>query len=459
MDLAWNLIAIVAFAMAVATSSLDFRSLSSHTLAAMFLMLGLALAIEANFITGKLPSELPDWANWATLPGTLAMLAASQWLRLIRRTAAVPIQDRFGDHTIFVAQLFVLGFGAVQFIWPQWRAEYLTHVLDDPSILREWRFLIFAVPFTLSVVSLYLVIVRTLALQPDAPERLRLIGLALAVPMLVLAFITPSGIAPYCAITGQMTLLITLMQYHVQWGQRGQFMSRFLSPQVAAAVREHGLDEAMHEDRRELSAISCDIRGFSRYAEQHDSAQVITLLKSYYDVVAVVAADHAATIKDYAGDGILLLIGAPIADEHHAQHAMELALDLRERCASLWADNSLGLGIGIASGEVSVGIVGTQPMEYVAVGRAVNLASRLCDYAGDGEILLASRTLQLLPDAAKAAPSPIEDKVQFKGIAEPVPIWVIAPGHQIPRSDPLRSMRRGRWWRSLLQKMSQATTN
>ncbi|MGB0954785.1 MAG: adenylate/guanylate cyclase domain-containing protein [Panacagrimonas sp.] len=452
-DLAWNLIAIVALAMAVATSTLDWRSSTSHLLALMFGMLGIALVIEANFITGRAGEDLPAWADWATLPASLSMLATGEWLRRIRRTAAEPVEDRHSDRALTAAQLFIVMFGVVQFIWPEWRTEYLTHVLDDPSVLREWRFHLFAVPFGASIAGLYLVIIRTLALQPDAPERLRLVGLALALPLVILAFLTPSPISPYCAIIGQMVFLITLMQYHLQLGRRGQFMARFLSPQVAAAVRQHGMNLTIHEDRRELTAVSCDIRGFSAYAESQDSSQVLQLLERYYRLVGEIASQHGATIKDYAGDGMLLLVGAPLADPKHAAHAINLALDLRDRCEPLWQGKPLGLGIGMASGIVSLGIVGTQPMEYVAVGRAVNLASRLCDHADEGEILLSERSHELLPASSRDASHRHGEKVHFKGLAEATGFWRIAPGDDVPRISPPRH-RSGRWWRKLRARLS-----
>lgn len=447
-DLAWNLIAIVALGMAVAVSVVDYSSRSTRLLATLFLLLGTALLLEANFLAGRTREELPSWANWATLPGSLSLIILAEWLKLIRRTAQQPTLDTRGEQAIRYAQVLAVTFGVAEFSFPEWRAEYLLRIMDQPEVLLSWQFHVLAIPFAATMALLFVALLQTLWLQPDPPERLRLIGVAIALPFIFLAFITPREIAPYCAITGEMVLLVAIMQYHMQWGQRGQFMSRFLSPQVAAAVRDYGLDEAMHEDRLELSAVACDIRGFSSFAEQQDSGEVLSLLKRYYDTIGEIAALHGATIKDYAGDGVLLLLGAPLPDSQHAEHALSLALDIRERCQPLWQDNELGLGIGIATGLVNVGLVGTQPMEYAAVGRAINLASRLCDHAGDGQILVSERTRELANLHEDQFQLQSSQKVQFKGLAEPVHVWAIHPDAQtLQRIKKSRTQRRRGFFR------------
>lgn len=448
-QLAWNLIAIVAFGMAVAVSAVDIRSRSSRVLALLLLMLGLALVLEANFIAGRSSQEMPEWANWATLPGTLAILALAEWLKLIRRTSQQAEEDRRSELRLLLVQFIAVVFGAIEFSFPDWRATYMLRIVDDPQVLKEPRLYALLIPFVIIIWLLFLTIISTLRQQPDPTERLRLIGVSIAMPVMLLAFLTPRDIAPYCAVVGEMVLMIAIIQYHMQLGQRGQFMTRFLSPQVAIAVREHGMDETMHEKRVELTAVACDIRGFSKFAEEHDSGRVISLLRLYYETVGTVAAEHGATIKDYAGDGVLLLLGAPLPDPDHANNALALAFDLRERCQPLWRDNDLGFGIGIATGQVSVGIVGTQPMEYAAVGRAVNLASRLCDQARDGEILLSERTRDLLDVARESVELHSHQKAQFKGLAEPVHVWTIRPDAETIRRIREKKTRKGNWFTRL----------
>src|SRR4029079_10154351 len=105
------------------------------------------------------------------------------------------------------------------------------------------------------------------------------------------------------------------------------------------------------------------------------------------------------TIKDQAGDGVLMLVGAPVAFDDHARRALEMAQRIRESgvaITSLWSEADLrrGVGVGVASGYVTVGVIGAASrLEYTAVGPAVNLAARLCSEALHGAILVDARRI------------------------------------------------------------------
>jgi class 3 adenylate cyclase len=107
-----------------------------------------------------------------------------------------------------------------------------------------------------------------------------------------------------------------------------------------------------------------------------------------------------STVKDHAGDGLLVLFGAPVAQPDHAARAARLARQLLDQLRPRlreWAPE-LGLGVGVASGVVSTGAIGgAGRLEYVAVGPAINLAARLCQQAGDGEALIDQTSRQPLP--------------------------------------------------------------
>jgi len=149
---------------------------------------------------------------------------------------------------------------------------------------------------------------------------------------------------------------------------------------------------------------------------------VIQVLREYYDAVGAVVARHSGTIKDYAGDGVLVLVGAPIAMPDHAARAVEMSLQLRDTCQQLvaaWRDigPALGIGVGVAGGAVTVGIIGgVSRLEYTAVGSAVNLACRLCEQARDGEILIDDATRR---GAGSLGAQP-RAAVTLKGFGEPV---------------------------------------
>jgi adenylate cyclase len=158
---------------------------------------------------------------------------------------------------------------------------------------------------------------------------------------------------------------------------------------------------------------------------------VIRILREYYDAVGAATAECGGTIKDQAGDGVLILVGAPIPYADHAQRAIALARKIRERGAEItarWSDSDLrlGVGVGVASGFVTVGVIGgASRLEYTAVGPAVNLSARLCAEAVHGEVLVDGRTIELLGESAQQRLTPGE-ALTLKGFQQPVQSYTLA---------------------------------
>ena len=177
--------------------------------------------------------------------------------------------------------------------------------------------------------------------------------------------------------------------------------------------------------------MCCDLRGFTAFSAATDSKQVIQILRDYYDMVGTAAANVGGTIKDQAGDGVLVLIGAPIWFNDHARRALELARQIRQGGIALIARLSthqlqLGVGVGVASGFVTVGVIGAASrLEYTAVGPAVNLASRLCSEAAHAEVLVDERSNELLASTGVPAALQIREPLTLKGFARPVPNFVL----------------------------------
>jgi class 3 adenylate cyclase len=142
--------------------------------------------------------------------------------------------------------------------------------------------------------------------------------------------------------------------------------------------------------------------------------------------------EGGGTIKDFAGDGILTLVGAPIPYADHAQRAVAMALEMRARgrqVLSHWQKLGLdlGLGIGIASGYVTVGAIGGERrLEYAAVGPAVNLAARLCALAESGQILADQRTAGLIGEDGAAYRFEPLNPVALKGFTRPVTVFAVS---------------------------------
>jgi adenylate cyclase len=173
-----------------------------------------------------------------------------------------------------------------------------------------------------------------------------------------------------------------------------------------------------------VSVVSVDIRGFTAFAQANPPEKVMRLLRDFYASLGAAAAESGGTIKDLAGDGALILIGAPVEFEDHARRALGLGRRLQDKSRNVVRKYSpkLGLGVGVATGEVAVGIVGQGARyEYVAVGPAVNLASRLCDEAKDGQIRVDADTLT---QAGEALPKKSELRT-LKGVGTEVPTYAL----------------------------------
>jgi adenylate cyclase len=427
MDLnAYVLVSLVALGMAIAFVSADRDSPASRALAAGFALIGLSILLNVVVVAAwPLP---PAWSGWFAWPEALAIVCVLEWILRVRRTLPVApgVDTRAGDWALRVGQLSGLVYGVLSVSVPELRLQAFIRAGDDAQFYLSAAFWLFMAPVFVAMLAGLVGIVLLLNRRPDRAEAIRVLAMALATPLFVAGFVLPVEYAALVVVIGEIVFLIGAVHYHVLQGQRGQFMSRFLSPQVARLVSEYGLGQAMRESSREISVVCCDLRGFTGYAAAHPSSQVLAVLREYYDDVGCEVANFGATIKDFAGDGILILVGAPLPVAYHAARAIELAQRIRSvggALCSRWErpGHRLGIGVGVATGMVTVGVIGSDSrLEYTAVGSAVNLASRLCEQALDGEILVDARTAELAGDALLKQ----RDPLALKGFSAPVPYYV-----------------------------------
>jgi class 3 adenylate cyclase len=197
------------------------------------------------------------------------------------------------------------------------------------------------------------------------------------------------------------------------------------------AVQQRGFQTALERTRRELSVVVCDLRGFTAFAETAQPEEVIKLLEGYYGAAGAVVSRFGASIKDFAGDGILVLVGAPLVHDDHARRAITMALELRDCAMEMLAPwRRIGLdvsvGVGVATGFVTVGVIeATGRLEYAAVGPAVNLAARLCGRAASGQVLAEPRVVASAGPADGALRFDELGTAELKGVARPVAIFQV----------------------------------
>jgi class 3 adenylate cyclase len=422
------LVCLVALGMALAFISADRQSATSRWLAATFAFVG--LAIDLNIVV-TLTWHPPLWVRGLfAIPESLAAIALLEWIYCVRRTVpAGKLDTRTGDFVLRFGQAAAILYSVAAIVVPQWRDDYFFGALATPGTFGRWEFWVFALPMFLSGLSGVASMLLLLNRRPDRPERIRVLAMLGAVPFWATSFVLPYEYTAIAMVIGEVILFVGATQYHVLQGQRGQFMSRFLSPAVAELVSKRGLATAMQESLQDLTVVCCDLRGFTAYAQAHPSPRVLRVLREYYDAVGAVVAEHGATIKDFAGDGVLVLVGAPLAQPDHARVGVEVARKIRiavrdvVRRAST-EQHRLGVGVGVASGLVTVGVIGSSGrFEYTAVGPAVNLASRLCELAADGEVLLAQSTTAQADCGDALQP---RAAVPVKGYTEPVALFNLA---------------------------------
>lgn len=427
------IVSLLAVGMALAFILADRLSPTSQAQAVFLAFVGISIAVDVMWVLPMRRAEgVVPWEGLLAIPQVLAFIFAYEWVLRVRHT--IPshnLNTRGPDRLLRGAQGLALFYGLTALVFPELRAAHFGNLTLDPAEHLHPSFWLFAVPLGLSLTLGTAATLFTLNRRPDRAEGRRLIAFAICAPVLAAAVIVPPHIAPLCGAIGLLVLLVGSVQYHVTQGQRAQFLSRFLSPQVAELVTRRGLKSATDEKTLELSVVCCDLRGFTAFSAATPSRRVIEILREYYDAVGAAAATCGGTIKDQAGDGVLILVGAPIAFADHAQRALELARLIRSVGIALtarWSNSEmqLGVGIGVASGFATVGVIGgASRLEYIAVGAPVNLASRLCAEASHGEVLVDARAMELAGTGSKSGNLHAGLALQLKGFALPMQSYVL----------------------------------
>ncbi len=174
---------------------------------------------------------------------------------------------------------------------------------------------------------------------------------------------------------------------------------------------------------RHVSMLFCDIRGFTAITEGMPPGEVIEMLNEHMTALTELAYEHGGIVDKFVGDLIMVLFGAPRSTGSDGLQAVQCAQAMlqRRRELNLTSRHSLEMGIGIATGSVVAGCMGSdQRLSYTVIGHRVNLASRLCSVAQAGEIVMDEETYAEGRTIVQAEPMP---PMQLKGISEPVCPW------------------------------------
>ena len=200
-------------------------------------------------------------------------------------------------------------------------------------------------------------------------------------------------------------------------------LRRFLPPQVADLIVASGTEKQLESHRREITALFCDLRGFTGFSESSDPEDVMALLREYHAAIGEIIIRYSGTLERYAGDGVMVVFNDPIPVDNPAIQAVQMALEMREAIGALtekWRQlgHEIGFGIGIAHGYATLGTIGFEGrFDYAAIGTVSNVASRLCDEAKPGQILVSPRVLVAVRDAVTVE---AVGEFELKGIRRPI---------------------------------------
>ena len=181
-------------------------------------------------------------------------------------------------------------------------------------------------------------------------------------------------------------------------------LKRFFSPHLAELIVAGGTEDPLKTHRREVAVVFLDLRGFTTFAELVEPEEVMSVLRDYHAEMGRLILEHGGTLERFTGDGMMIFFNDPVPVPNPAEHALRMALAMRERVQELstkWRRRGydLALGIGIAQGYATIGAIGFEGRwDYGAIGTVTNLAARLCGEATGNQILASLRVVGEVED-------------------------------------------------------------
>jgi class 3 adenylate cyclase len=202
-------------------------------------------------------------------------------------------------------------------------------------------------------------------------------------------------------------------------------LKRYFSPQLAELIVSSEGKSLTESHRSEITVVFCDLRNFTKFSSVAEPEQAMRVLEQYFVALGTRLRQFEATIGHFAGDGLMAFFNDPLPCPDHAQRAVRMALAMQQDVGKLieeWNKRGLdlGFGIGISSGYATLGHIGTaDQFHYTAIGSVVNLSSRFCDEASNGQILIGNMVHAEVDDLVEVASL---GERALKGFPKPVPI-------------------------------------
>ena len=205
--------------------------------------------------------------------------------------------------------------------------------------------------------------------------------------------------------------------------------SRFLPEYVVTQMLENPDSFKLGGVLQTITILFADIRGFTRISEHAPPEKIVQLLNRYFSAMTDIIFAHGGTLDKYLGDGLMALFGAPTVTPNDAANALSTAVAMQRRLIGINLELSeegfpeIGIGIGLHTGEVTVGYIGSERRsEYTAIGDAVNTASRLESNAKGGQILVSEATAKAARSRYTLTP---REPISVKNREQPVPLFEV----------------------------------
>jgi len=202
---------------------------------------------------------------------------------------------------------------------------------------------------------------------------------------------------------------------------------RYVSPEVAQQLLESPEGLRFGGEKRVVTVLMSDLRGYTRFAEQGDPARVMEVLNEYLARMTDIIIQHGGTINEFIGDAVFAVFGAPLMHADHAERAAACALAMQRAMAELNQEHAASglpgfeMGIGVNTGEAVVGNIGSeQRAKYAVVGSAVNIAARVEGATVGGQVFITAATYEPIRHLAEAG-APVA--VEVKGLSEPLQLY------------------------------------
>jgi class 3 adenylate cyclase len=205
-------------------------------------------------------------------------------------------------------------------------------------------------------------------------------------------------------------------------------LRRFLSTAVADLITAQGKESLLDSHRRLIGCLFCDVRNFTTFSEAVEPEEVMDVLQTVHEHMGHLVAEHRGTIGYRAGDGLMVIFNDPLPCADPVLEAVKLALEMKaafEATRTRWQKlgHDLGFGVGIAYGYATLGLIGSEGRyDYTPIGNVVNIAARLCDRAGDGEILIDQHAYVEIEEDARTEPV---GRLKLKGIGKQVETYKV----------------------------------